>query len=714
MRRTCGPLVAFLGIGLVIGSLQQKSSYHPHPDRPVEMVLEVSGVWHRDEDGLRTMARGGWMRQGRWHGRWNHELRLVLPRDSSPPASSRLRVRGYLRRPPAPANGLRARPGLWILRVKSMVFVSTDEESGISVRDLLRRASTYARGVIDRRLQRESRGGEEWHQRLIEVLVLGRADQLPRVVARGLRCAGLSHLVALSGLHVGLLVGAVLLLTSGLSRQLRIPIVLLLTCSYVLLAGARPSLIRATLMMVAVLGSWALARPPQAANTLAWVAAIMLIWDTSLMRDLGFQLTVAATAGILILAPQLEERLERVPVPLRKPLSVSVAAHLAALPWALSAFHIATPLSPLWNLVAVPWAALTLGIAFAWVCCSIIAPPLTSVLGEILDQLGRPLDALGALPPGILLAMPVQVGWWAALSLSVLLLTICLAKRWARMAASLGLACGLLLVPGREPSAPELVILDVGQGEAILLRDQDRTLLVDGGGWRRGDIAQRVLVPTLAHLGVRRLDGAILTHPDTDHCGGLLALSSYMKIGTLYTTPGWIKDPCVSELLVRPGLQVRPLWRGEEVRLGRWALRVVHPAAGDRQGRNDRSIVLLATTSEYRVLLTGDLESSGEREILSAVAGIELDRVDILKIGHHGSATSTSREWLLRARPGLALISCGVANRYGHPSPLVLSRLRRSHIPTLRTDRHGAIQITLDAGGPVRIQMPGAPRDLGF
>ena len=220
---------------------------------------------------------------------------------------------------------------------------------------------------------------------------------------------------------------------------------------------------------------------------------------------------------------------------------------------------------------------------------------------------------------------------------------------------------------------------------------------------------QRILIPTLARIGVTRLHAAVLTHPDIDHCRGLLGLSSFLPIDVLYTTAGWPMEDCVSEMLGRAAIAVSPLWTGQSVDMGAWRLSTLHPPAGRRQGRNDRSLVLLAEAYEHRVLLTGDLEAAGEREILARFSAQRFGPVDILKIGHHGSRSSTSDALLSRIEPRLALISCGRANRYGHPAGEVLERLRDADVRVLRTDLHGAIDLRMPAGRPIQIGLPGQP-----
>ncbi len=287
----------------------------------------------------------------------------------------------------------------------------------------------------------------------------------------------------------------------------------------------------------------------------------------------------------------------------------------------------------------------------------------------------------------------------AALSLS----------RPRRCGALLPAALAVVLLAGRAAPGPELQLLDVGQGESVLLRDGARAVLVDGGGWRYGDLGGRVVMPALAALGVRRLQAVVLSHPDLDHCQGIVDLLSYVPVAEIWTAPGWRDSRCVRELLVAPGVRLRVLWAGEAARAAGWSFDVLHPPAGDRRRGNDRSLVLAARAGGSTVLLTGDIEAAAERRLLRRWGGSRL-RADVLKVAHHGSRTSTTAALLAAVEPRLALVSCGPGNRYGHPASEVVARLRRSGALVLRTDRSGAVAVRPEPGGRLRVATRAAPR----
>jgi competence protein ComEC len=518
--------------------------------------------------------------------------------------------------------------------------------------------------------------------------------------------------VALSGLHVGLLAGMALGLTIWLPIGIRMTLVVVLTIGYLLFIGPRPSLTRACCMLIGVwLALW-LARSPLPGNTLVAVAGTMVAADPQVIGDLGFRLTLSATMGILLLSRWLAGRWTLVPSWLSRPLSITVGAQIATLPWALPSFHLFTPLSPIWNLIAIPWTALALGAGMVWSLAAVAWPALAVRLGCVVDIVAKPFAALASLPPKVTRPMIVDWGFGEVTVLATLLLVLLAGGRALQLASGVLLVLMMLSRASSKADSVEVILLDVGQGESIVLRDGPITALIDGGGWRRADIGSRILLPVLASLGIRRLDVLVLSHPDLDHCGGLVEIASFFRARELWSAPGWNPSGCISRFYGLPGVPIRSLWAGQDVAVGRWNLQVLNPGPGARGGVNDRSLVMLASFEERRVLLTGDIEAAAEAELLNAYPEL-LEDVDILKVAHHGSNTSSTPAWLDHTRPALALMSAGSGNHYGHPAPEVLQRLLTRGIFALRTDRHGLVRITADRQGGWRVQLPGAPRPAG-
>jgi competence protein ComEC len=714
--RRAGTALAFLSFGLLTAAVRLDLPGGAlgalSPESPVEAVVQVAGHWTPDDEGWSAPARVERLRQG--ERVTMPPLAVILhlpgPEELPPPFGAVLRVKGYLTRSPGFANRAAVPPGPWRLRVKSRRLMALESPPGALARfsgALRRRVEAAYRAAGP-----ESRGGRQG-KALARALVLGDAAALPLEWKRGLRVTGVYHLMAISGLHVALVAAAVWLLGGRLHRTLRLALMLGSILLYLLLVGPLPALVRAAVMGAPPVAALLAARPPAPANALGWAVILLLLGDPSTALSPAFQLTVAATAGLLLLAPPLAARWRRGAFPswLAKPVAASVGAQLAALPWALPRFHLLTPLAPWLNLVAVPWTGLALIAALAWTAVALAAPSFAGALLPVLDGLAAPFSWPSRTPPAVWLPVPaaVSAGWAWALAAALAALLLLPARRslaaLALGAACLGVAAGLP-EPGRRD--PELAMIDVGQGDSILLRDGAHAILVDGGGWVRGDLGGRVLLPALLQEGVRRLDAVVMTHPDQDHCGGLVDIAAYLPVDEVWTAPGWRREGCAGRLLALPGARKRFLWKGRRLALGRWRLTVLHPEAGDVHKTNERSLVILAEARGRRVLLTGDIESWAEHDLADCCA--RSLRTDILKVAHHGSRTSSTAAFLEAASPRLALISAGVNNLYHHPAPEVVERLADRGARVLRTDRSGEILVRFAADGRLRIETPGAPR----
>jgi competence protein ComEC len=264
--------------------------------------------------------------------------------------------------------------------------------------------------------------------------------------------------------------------------------------------------------------------------------------------------------------------------------------------------------------------------------------------------------------------------------------------------------------------AVEWVVADVGQGDGTLLVQGAVALLIDGGGGasttQRGgrDFATAVWLPLLGERGITRLDAVAVTHGDGDHCGGLIDVASYVAIGEVWASAELADSRCVRELLQLSRATFKGLARGDRRQLGALDFEVLGPSPGDSGKDNDRSLVLALSAFGRRVLFTGDIERRGELELLAQAP--EALRCDLLKVAHHGSATSSGQRFLAAASPRMSVISCGVGNRFGHPAPEVVRRLAAAGGPVLRTDTSGQVVVRWRRGRPLEIELPGSPRSV--
>jgi competence protein ComEC len=718
--RRSGTCVAWGALGLLVAALGCDLPDPPErtldSERPVTLTARVAGPWTTGHDGWTAPIEVERLVQGDRIDISRLPAFLDLPGDEPPPPTgARLRAQGYLRRSPGYANREPVAQGPWRLRVKSRRLLAVEEGPGplAWLSGLVRGPIETAVGAAEERASGLDRGQGT---ALARALVLGDASRLPVAWKRGLRSAGLAHLIAVSGLHVGMIAAGALLAGAFLPRHLRLAAAAAAIAAYLLAAGPLPSLLRAAVMGLLAVLALLLERPPAAANSLGWAVVLLVAGRPEVVRLASFRLTVAATAGILLLYPPLAERFaRRLTRPLTRwlarSLALSVAAELTTLPISLPLFHTAAPLAPLANLVAVPWTALALLGCLLWTGAAFVSARLAAALLPGLDLLAAPFGWPAAPGAALFRGVPLLASYGAAALLAVGLLLLLLGgrRRLALAIPVLAVALAALAAPRLAEHGLELTLLDVGQGDAILLRDGQRAVLVDGGGKDGVDVGGRVLLPALLAEGVSRLDALVMTHPDRDHCGGLVDLAAFVPVDEIWTAPGWPATGCGWDFLTLPGPRLRVLWAGERAALGRWRLTVLNPAPGDRHGVNVRSLVLLAEASGRRALLTGDAEAPAERRMLAELGEVGL-RADLLKVGHHGSKTSTTEDFLDAVAPRLALISDGVGNVYHHPSPVVLQRLEERGIPTLRTDRDGEIDVRIGEKGRLTIELPGAPR----
>lgn len=531
---------------------------------------------------------------------------------------------------------------------------------------------------------------------LARALILGERSAMDPELRLGLQRLGLAHVLAISGLHVGLVAALAALAGAAMRPRRRLLVVVLAVVAYGFLAGPSPSVVRSVLMVVVGAASVAASRCPRSFDALCWATAGMVAVEPTVVTSLGFQLSVAATAGVLGLGVPTARRLVQRGGWRRwaSPLAVPISAQIATLPWALSSFARVHPAAPLLDLLAVTWLGVFLVLGLVWLIGAGL-PGLGSLLESGLDVAMLPLEAAIGLPPSRWLTTMAWLPLWASVATAALLVVaVAVRSRWRLLALAIAAMVVLLTCP-RAPTQAEVVFLDVGQGDSVLVRDRGETWLIDGGGWSTPGFGSRVLLPALAGLGVRRVDGVVATHGDADHCAGLVDLLREIPVERVVVPAGSETEPCIAALASSSALE--PTSAGAALRVGRLAIEVLAPGRRHREPGNDASLVLRLEGLGRSFLLTGDIERRGELLLVLETEPAQLE-ADVLKVAHHGSHSSTTSRFLERARPGWAVVSAGRHNPFGHPASEVLDRLAAAGTRVLRTDLDGRIRFRWDQG----------------
>jgi competence protein ComEC len=617
---------------------------------------------------------------------------------------------------------------------------------------LIKRTGTAPAGSIRARISRIRRGIQAELERrfpapdgndisptgaVLEALLLGEDGRLDEATVENLQQTGLYHLFAISGGHIAILnvlLFSLFRLVRMSPRASRLALAVFLVFYSILVEGS-PSVLRAVIMTLAYLAGRHLWKDVHVLNTISASALFLLLANPSSLFDAGFQLTYVATLSIILFTPPLLKKLPRLPLKATELACLSVTAALGVAPLIARSFNRVTLSSLLLNFAAIPLVGLIMGVGYAFLPFAAAFPaaagPPAAVLGFLVAVFARISHALDPFPflsfrvptprPGVVF------GYFLFLGLTLVRPRF----RGQRLLVGAGFSLFLfvLVVAPFRPGSPELrvTMIDVGQGESLLVEFPGRrTMLIDGGGLAAStfDVGDRVVSPVLWRKGIKRIDYLVLTHPHPDHLDGLVAVARNFRIGEFWE--GWPArvDGLYADLLraLPPRVIRRHCGRGFTRREGEVSITVLHPetpaaqvernalardlyprastAQVDRSALpvpvaagNDNSLVIRIALGRTAFLLTGDIGVATERELLEA--GLDLGSA-VLKAGHHGSASSTSADFLAAVRPKAVLISVGEGNTYGFPGREVLERCRNAGAGVFRTDVDGAIEISAD------------------
>lgn len=535
-------------------------------------------------------------------------------------------------------------------------------------------------------------------------LLLGDTDGMDYETDTAMKVSGIRHVVAVSGLHVSI-VFSVLFLLCGKRKFLTVLVCVPALLAFTAIAGFTPSVTRACIMQMLMILSLVLSREYDPPTALAFAALVMMLRNPYVITSVSFQLSVGCVAGIFLFSGKIRNYLlVEKGLGKRKGIagllcrwfagSVSLTLGAMALTTPMSAVYfgtvsligILTNLLTLWMVTLVFYGiVLACLVGLVWVPGAIGIARATSFGIRYVVGVAK---GLSKLPLSAVYTSSVYIVAWLIFCYILLVLFLVAPKKRPAVlicCMALGLCCGVL-ASWLEPLTYDcaVTVLDVGQGQCILLQSRGQNYLVDCGG-DSDEAAADLAAEKLLGMGVSRLDGLFLTHYDRDHAGGVDKLLTRIDTDLLFLPAGedetrdW--DAIAGESRCVRVEELTDLTCGS-VKL------TVYPPALKNSG-NDSSLAVLFQTESCAILITGDRSSFGERRLIAQ----GIPDVDVLVVGHHGSASSTCPELLEAARPEIALISVSADNSYGHPAQSVLDRLRAAGCTIYRTDQCGTIVV---------------------
>ena len=567
-------------------------------------------------------------------------------------------------------------------------------------------------GVFDRYV-----GGRE--SGLVKAMLIGEKWALPSQITEEFRDTGIAHILAISGLHIGFIILLLTWLTNSLKLSPKAAFLVqgMVLGFYCLLVGGSPSVIRASIMGIIILGGRVVGRKPEPINSLFLAAFIVLLINPLDLYEIGFQLSFCATAGIILYAKPISVKLQLVPRVIADSLAVMLSAQIGTWPLLAYHFNVFSPIGIVANLILVPIAGTIVTLGSILLVVAAILPILTRFLGwwlwiicHVLIDANSWLSSfswsvLKVASPGLLFLL----GYYA-----IFFILSEERPRWIKkpvvLSGTLALVVFILII--MRPifdNDLKIVFVDVGQGDCIYIRSPDgKHILVDGGGMPTEmtdyDIGAQVVVPFLLKNGVKKLDAVVMSHAHDDHMGGLLSVIEDLEVGTFMEYPPReqsIQYQDLRNLVDNKGIERLVAENGQTYKIGKdMFLDILYPVTDTeilnrlyKQNENNLSLVIRVRCQDTSILLTGDIEGDVE----SYLTDVWKQNVSLLKVAHHGSRTSSTEEWIDVLGPDIAVIQCG-KNNFGHPDPTVVQRFEERGVQVFRNDKDGAVTLRYNEG----------------
>ena len=549
-------------------------------------------------------------------------------------------------------------------------------------------------------------------QGYINALIFGDRSKMSQETESYYQLVGIVHLLAISGSHINLISVLIyfLCIRVGMTKETSLLINILFLIIYLFLAGASASVVRAVIVGVIVCAIKLIKKNSSFFSILCITCIFMLMIQPNYLFDIGFQFSYLTSAALVLTFNNNSTGNN----PLKEMLKGSIVSQMVSLPILLCNFHEFSPYSILLNLLFIPFISLVImPLCIACFLLSFISTYLSTIVEKVLEQLiifSEYVLKMCMKLPFIKLIFIHPPNWL------VLIYILCIIylfdaiqqKNQKQLKKASVLFCAVLFMHYFSPyfnPFGKVMFIDVGQGDSILIKlpFNRGNYLIDTGGkmtlkeeeWKKRknsfSTGKDIVIPILKGEGISSLDKLIFTHGDFDHIGGGIDLLKSFKVKTLCVGDKLQYKPVERDMIqfaIQNGITVSKLHEG----IG-WAnkigeFHVLSPQSHYQGEENHGSVVVYAIIGGHSWLFTGDFEQLGEKQLIQRYPSLS---IDYLKVGHHGSESSSSLEFLKKIKPKVGIISVGKKNRYGHPKPVILNRYASLDIPVLRTDQQGAI-----------------------
>lgn len=598
-------------------------------------------------------------------------------------------------------------------RVSVGEVVSVSKEYDV-FREGLYRIRRYLSSILDAAL-------DEQDASVMRAMLLGEKLQMDRDIKKLYQANGIAHILAISGLHISMIGAGLYQCFKRLAFPLYVSAGLAMfgMAAYAVMTGGSVSAIRAVVMFGFMVMAACVRRSYDLPTALSAAALCTVLSKPYALYQPGFWMSYLAVFGVAVLHPALMEGIDIKDKRLRalcSAVSGGLCVNLATLPALLMSYYEYPVYSIFLNLLVVPLMSALLPAGILTIMAGCIFLPLGRLIGLIVHAIlciyewvcGAAMNLPGrswiAGAPG---AGKILI-FYGVLILVALSGKKIGRKRLRRMKAHvrfLLIAIVILMMGLRADAGLRMTLIDVGQGDGICIRAEGITCMIDGGSSSKSHLAKYQIEPFLKHEGISEIDYWLITHPDQDHCSGyqeMMEMESAITVHTLVLPDAYgIGESCAELIALAKinGVQVLFLSSGEYIQAGKLKITALHPQEGYRAGDvNECSLVVSVEYEDFCGIFTGDATAQSERAIIRYWEEHGCRPVQLLKVGHHGSATSTSDAFLQYCRPQAAVISCGRDNRYGHPHEEVVERLKRYGCTVYRTDEGGAVSVYVRNG----------------